>query len=135
MSLLPKSQQSFGGLQGGWLLDGPQRLARIRAGRFVTFRLNAGEHSFTDEGPTGPSKKPLVIALKDGGQYCVRLFAKMDHMDPDSLWENLIEQVPCQQAAKEATHLKVIDLKHVEPAARTQLDPATTFPGINQPQP
>jgi hypothetical protein len=56
---LPKSQQPFGGLQGGWLFDGPQRLARVRMGRFVTFHLNPGEHSFTDAGPTGPSKSLL----------------------------------------------------------------------------
>src|SRR5580704_13943639 len=76
-AFLPKSEQPFGGLQGGWVLDGPQRLARVRAGRFVTFHLNPGEHSFTDEGPTGPSQKALAINIKDGGQYCVRLFAKM----------------------------------------------------------
>ena len=50
---LPKSQQPFGGLQGGWIFDGPLRLARVRAGRFVTFHRSPGEHSFTDAGPTG----------------------------------------------------------------------------------
>ena len=128
---LPKSEQPFGGLQGGWLFDGPQRLARVRMGRFVTFHLSPGEHSFTDDGPTGPSEKPVVINVKDGGQYCVRLFARMVLAGG---WDNLIEEVPCQRAQREAAHLKPIDIKRVEPAVRTEFDPRTTFPGDSQPK-
>ncbi len=124
----PKSEQPFGGLQGGWLFDGSQRLARVRAGRFVTFHLNPGEHTFTDAGPTGSSKKSLVINVKDGGQYCVRLFAKMVNLDVYSQWQNQIEEISCQQAQREAAHLKPIETKRVDPAVRTQLDTATTFP-------
>ncbi|MGA3345819.1 MAG: hypothetical protein ABSC76_13210 [Terracidiphilus sp.] len=127
---LPKSEQPFGGLQGGWVLDGPQRLARVRAGRFVTFHLGPGEHSFTDAGPTGPSKKPLVINVMDGGQYCVRLFAEMVNLE----WDNQIEEVPCQQAQREAAHLKPIETKRVEPVVRAELDSQTTFPGGIQSQ-
>lgn len=133
---LPKSEPPFGGLQGGWVLDGPQRLARVRTGRFATFHLTPGEHSFTDEGPTGASKKPLVINIKDGGQYCVRLFAKMINIaGVYAQWENQIEEVPCQQAQREAAHLKPLDLKRVDPAVRPQFDSQKTFPGVIQSQP
>src|SRR5581483_6989758 len=91
---LPKSRQPF----SGWLVDGQQRLARLRHGRFVTFHLNAGTHSFTTSGPTGPGKEPLVIDVKDGGQYCSRLFAKMTDLQVYARWENQIEDVPCQRA-------------------------------------
>jgi hypothetical protein len=131
---LPKSEQPFGGLQGGWVLDGPQRLARVRTGRFVTFRLSSGEHSFTDEGPTGASKKPLAINVKDGGQYCVRLFAKMIDLGVYAQWDNQIEEIPCQQARREAAHLRPIEIKRVDPAVRAELDPQTTFPGEIQSQ-
>ncbi len=131
---LPKSEQPFGGLQGGWLFDGPQRLARIRMGRFATFHLSPGEHSFTDAGPTGPSKKPLVIKIKDGGQYCVRLFARMINLEIYGQWDNQIEEVPCQRAQREAAHLKPIEIKRVDPAVRAELDSATTFPGEIQSQ-
>jgi hypothetical protein len=126
---LPKSEQPFGGLQGGWLLDGPQRPVRIRVGRFVTFHLNSGEHSFTAVGPTGPSKKPLVIDVQGGGQYCycVRLFAKMINVGVYARWGNEIEEVPCQRAQREAAHLKPVDIKHVDPAVRAELDPAKKF--------
>ena len=129
---LHKGEQPFGGLQGGSLFDGPQLLARVRMGRFVTFHFNPGEHSFTDEGPTGPSKKPLVINVKEGGQYCVRLFAKMMYAQ----WENQIEEVPCQQAEREAAHahLQPIEIKWVDPAVRAELDPATKFPSGGQSQ-
>ena len=110
---LPKSEQPFGGLQGGWVLDGQQRLARVRTGRFVTFHLSPGEHSFTGAGPTGFSQKPLVINVKDGGQYCVRLFAKMINLGVYGQWENQIEEVPCQLAQREAAHLKPVEVKQV----------------------
>jgi hypothetical protein len=132
---LPKSEQPFGGLQGGWFFDGSQRLARVRVGRFVTFHLSPGEHSFTDEGPTGATKKPLVINIKDGGQYCVRLSAKMINLDFYVHWGNQIEQVPCLQAQREVAHLKPIEIKRVDPAVRAELDSQTTFPGEIQSQP
>ena len=127
-SLLPKNEQPFGGLQGGWVLDGPQRLARVRAGSFVTFHLSPGEHTFTDMGPTGASKKPLVINVKDGGQYCVRLFAKVIILWVYDKWDNQIEEVPCQQAQSEAAHLKLVEIKRVDPAVRAQLASQATFP-------
>jgi hypothetical protein len=132
--LLPKSEQPFGGLQGGWVLDGTQRLARVRAGRFATFHFSPGEHSFTDAGPNGASKKPLVINVKDGGQYCVRLFAKMIDLGVYGQWENQIEEVPCQRAQREAAHLKPIETKRVEPAVRAEFDSQMTFPGEIQSQ-
>ena len=131
---LPKSEQPFGGLQGGWVFDGPQRLARVRVGRFVTFRLSPGDHSFTDAGPTGASKKALVIDVKEGGQYCVRLFAKMINLEVYGQWENQIEEVPCQQARRDAAHLRPIEIKQVDPAVRAELDSQTTFPGEIQSQ-
>jgi hypothetical protein len=127
---LPKSEQPF----GGWLFDGSQRLAQVRHGRFVTFHLNPGAHSFTVLGPPGPGKKPLVINVKDGGQYCVRLFAKMINLGVYGRWDSQIEEVPCQQAQRDAAHLKPIEIKQVDPAVRAELDPGTTFRGESQPQ-
>lgn len=132
---LPKNEQPFGGLQGGWLFDGPQRLARLRAGRFVTFHLNPGEHVLTASGPTGPTKKPLVINVKGGGQYCVRVFAKMVNLELYAQWENQIEEIPCHKAQREAAHLKPLDIKKVDPAVRNEVDPATTFPSETPKQP
>ena len=133
-SVLPKNEQPFGGLQGGWVLDGAQRLARVRAGSFVAFHLSPGEHSFTDVGPTGPSKKPLVINVKDGGQYCIRLFAKVIILWVYDKWDNQIEEVPCQRAQREAAHLKPVAIEQVDPAVRAKLDSQTTFAGDIEPQ-
>ncbi|HEV2214022.1 MAG TPA: hypothetical protein VGR64_01955 [Terracidiphilus sp.] len=133
-AFFPKSEQPFGGMRGGWLFDGAQRLARIRAGRFAIFHLNPGEHTFADEGPAGPSKKPLVINVREGGHYCVRLFSKMMNLEVYAQWEDQIEEVPCQQAQREAAHLKPIEIKRVEPAVRSELDPARTIPSEGQTQ-
>jgi hypothetical protein len=127
---LPVSRPPF----SGWLLDGPQRLANIRHGRFATFHFNPGEHSFTVLGPSEPGKDPLVINVKEGGQTCVRLSARMIYLGVYARWDNRIEEVPCQRARREAAHLKPLEIKRVDPASRAELDSATTFPGESQSQ-
>jgi hypothetical protein len=69
-----------------------------------------------------------VINVKEGGQYYVRLSAKMINLEVYAQWDNQTEEVPCQQAQREAAHLKPIETKRVDPAVRAELDPATTFP-------
>jgi hypothetical protein len=49
-------------------------------------------------------------------------------------WDSQIEEVPCQQAQRDAAHLKPIEIKQVDPAVRAELDPGTTFRGESQPQ-
>jgi hypothetical protein len=128
---LPKSQQPF----EGWLFDGPQLLAHVRPGRFMTFHLKPGAHSFgVPWNSVGPGKEPLAVNITEGSQYCFRLSAKMTNYQV-FLWLNsTIEKVPCEQAQREAAHLKPIDIKRVDAAVRAELDPATSFPGSGQPQ-
>jgi hypothetical protein len=133
-SLLPKSTQPF----GGWLFDGPQRVAHVRAGRFLTLHLKAGEHAFTVPWhPDKPGKDALVINVEDGGHYCIRLSAKVTNFEvvPLGRLYSQIEEVPCSRAQTEAEHLKSIEMKRVDPAVRSELDGATTFPRDSQPQP
>jgi hypothetical protein len=126
--LLPRSQQPF----TGWLFDGPLRLAHVRSGRFMTFHLQPGAHSFTVPWhSTRPGKEPHVINIESGGQYCIRLYAKETNLEviPFGAWLNSqLDEVPCQQAQREAAHMKPIETKRVDPAARAELDPTTTFP-------
>jgi hypothetical protein len=131
--VLPSSQQPF----TGWLFDGPQRLAHVRPGRFMIFHLNPGEHSFTVPWhSTGPGKDKLVVNVEGGGQYCVRLYAKMTNFEviPFVRLNSQIEEVPCQQARRDAAHMKPIKIRQVDPAVRAELDPTTTFPSESQPQ-
>ena len=125
----PKSTQPF----GGWLSDGPQRLAHLTHGRFAAFHLKPGAHSFAITGPLGPGKSPLVLNVEDGGQHCVRLYAKVINLQVYGQWDSLIEEVPCERAQHEAAHLKPIEMKHVDAAVRSEIDPATTFPDPAQP--
>ncbi len=127
---LPKSEQAF----GGWLSDGPGRLALIQHGRFASFRLNEGPHTFTVQGPTGAGKESLVLNLKDGGQYCVRLYARMVNVGVYAKWDNKIEEITCQQAERDAAKLKPIDKKKVNPSAIKELDPQVSFPSFDQAQ-
>jgi hypothetical protein len=130
-SLLPSSQQPF----TGWLFDGSQRMARVRPGRFMTFHLNPGAHSFTVPWhSTAPGKDKVVINVEEGSQYCVRLYTKMTNFEviPYEKVNSQIEQVSCQQAQREAAHMKPIEIKQIDPAVRAELDPATTFPSQTQ---
>jgi hypothetical protein len=132
-SLLPKSRQPF----TGWLFDGPQRLAHVRPGRFITFHLNPGAHSFTVPWHSSrPGKEPLLIHVEGGGQYCVRLYAKMMNFEviPYEHFNSQIEEVPCQLAQSEAAHLNPIEIKRVDPAVRAELDPSATFPNASESQ-
>jgi hypothetical protein len=64
-----------------------------------------------------------VINVKDGGKcYCVRLFAKMINLGVYGQWDNQMEEVPCQQAQREAAHLKPVEVKQVDPAVRAEFD-------------
>jgi len=130
---LPRSRQPF----NGWIFDGPQRLAHMHVGRFMTFHLNPGMHSFTVPWRAkGPGKTSLVVNVEDGGHYCVRLYAEFTDLEviPIGWFNSKIEEVPCRQAQLEALHLKPIDSKGIDPAVRAEVDPATTFPVDNQPQ-
>jgi len=131
--LLPKSRQPF----TGWLFDGPQRLAHVSPGRFITLHLDPGAHAFTVPWHSRkPGKDQLLINVEPGGQYCVRLYALMTNFEviPYERLNSQIEEVPCQQAQREAGHMKPIQIKRVETAVRAELDPATTFPGESLPQ-
>ncbi len=131
--LLPKSQQPF----TGWLFDGPREVAHIRPGRFMILHLKPGAHSFTVPWHASqPGKEPLVINVESGGQYCVRLYAKMTNFEaiPYGRLNSQIEEVPCQQAQRESTHMKPIEMKRVDPAVRSEFDPATSFPSVTPTQ-
>lgn len=132
-SLLPRSQQPF----AGWLFDGPQPLVHVRPGRFMAFHLKAGAHSFTVPWHSGhPGKDTLVIYVEDGGQYCVRLYAKMKNFEviPWVSLDSQMEEVPCRLARQKAEHLKPIEIKRVERAVRSELDASTIFPSDSQSQ-
>jgi len=124
--LLPKSRQPF----NGWLFDGPQRLARVQPGRFITFHLSPGTHSFTVPWHSKhPGKEPLVLTIESGHHYCVRLYARMTNYEviPLGYANSQIEEVPCEQATGEAAHLRPINPNRVDSSVRSALDPATTF--------
>lgn len=132
LTLVPVGEQPF----TGWLFDGPQRLAQARAGRFMTFHLAAGTHSFTVPwNSKGPGKKPvLTLNVEEGGNYCIRLSAKYvtgAPVLPVGWADSRIQQVPCQRAFQEARTAKPLESKRVDPAVRANFDPAATFPRQN----
>jgi hypothetical protein len=131
--LLPSSKQPF----TGWLFDGSQPLAHVRPGRFITVHLNPGARTFTVPWhSTRPGKEPLVMNVEGGGQYCVRLYAKMRNIEvlPVTWVNSQIEEIPCTDAQREAAHMKPIEIKWVAPAVRSELDLATSFPNGSQSQ-
>ncbi|HTZ56946.1 MAG TPA: hypothetical protein VMB49_02565 [Acidobacteriaceae bacterium] len=131
--LVPKSQQPF----TGWLFDGTQRLGHISPGRFMTLHFDPGAHSFTVAYHSSRAgKEPLVINVENARQYCVRLYAVMTNFEliPYERLNSQIEEIPCQQAKREAVGMKAIDIKRVDPAVRGEIDPTATFPSESQSQ-
>ncbi len=124
----------------GWLFDGDKRLVHATRGRFMKFAFPAGTHEFTvPYKAKGPGKKAcqpmdcLHLDIESGGHYCVRLSAKDVNaiIVPFGLLDSRIEEVSCQAAFREAGKYKRVDLKRVEPAARSALDASPDFPVVN----
>ena len=131
-TVVPKGTTGF----NGWLFDGDQKLMHAQIGYFATFNLAAGEHQFSvPYHSSHPGTKSLLnLKVEADGHYCVRLFAKYVSASlllPVAYLDSQIEQVPCQQALQEAGGVKPIEMKRVDPGARTKLDNATSFPARN----
>jgi hypothetical protein len=118
----------------GWLYDGNRRMAHSSRGRFMTFRVPAGEHDFRISfNSKKPGKTSLHLIVEDGKHYCVRLSMKnlTPLVVPIGVFDLKIEEVLCTLAIQEAGAYKPIDLKRVEPAARADLDTSSSFPQGN----
>ncbi len=120
----------------GFLYDGSQRMAHARAGRFVVFRLAVGEHDFSASYRSLDPGDPAVhLVLADGDSYCVRLSATSktgSPLIPLGIAHSVIEQVPCDQALKEAGKYKPLELKRIDPAANGKRVSSPSFPKLNQ---
>lgn len=125
---MPAGEMPF----SGWLFDGPQRLAHVRPGHFMTFHFAPGSHSFSVPWKSkAPDKTALVLNVEEGGQYCVRLSAKYVSggvLLPVGWANSRIEQVSCKQGFQEAGTSKPLDSKRVDSGALGELDPSPTFP-------
>ncbi|MGC2621293.1 MAG: hypothetical protein WA414_19775 [Acidobacteriaceae bacterium] len=118
----------------GWIYDGPQRLAREDAGRFVTFRLPVGLHTFSaTTSRKHPGKATIALNLQTGEHACLRL--RMSYVNPAPVvlpvaWvTSKIEEVPCDQATKEAAKTKPLESKRVDAPVRAEVDASPAFPG------
>lgn len=115
----------------GFLFDGNERLAHARGGRFMTFRFPAGEHQFyAAYHPLHPGD-PMHLTIENGGFYCVRLSATYKSgsiMIPLAIFHSSIEQVPCDQAAKEAAEYKPLESKRIVQSVLPKLVSTPGFP-------
>jgi hypothetical protein len=115
----------------GWLFDGQQRLAHARDGRFVTFRLATGQHSFTARLDTDkPGSERVLIDVRDGKHYCIHLYSRVI-LNSALLFVGLdsrLEPVPCRKAAQELGKLKPLEAKRIDPAVLGEVDASVAFP-------
>jgi hypothetical protein len=115
----------------GWLFDGNEKLAHARIGRFMTFQLTPGPHSFSASYRSSrPGSATARIDIQVDHHYCVRLSTRYVnyYVVPISSVAGRIDQVPCQQAFQEAGTTKPLEAKRVEPAVRPELDSSVSFP-------
>jgi hypothetical protein len=126
--LIPFGKAPFAGL----LYDDNQRMAHARGERFMTFRLLVGEHQLSASYHSlAPGDPAVHLKVEDGGHYCVRLSANYRSgsiVIPLAVLHSVIEQVPCDQASKEAWRYKPLELKRIDANVRTKLVSSQTFP-------
>ncbi|HEY1499795.1 MAG TPA: hypothetical protein VGF88_09475 [Acidobacteriaceae bacterium] len=120
----------------GWLFDGQQRLAHAQDDHFVTFRLPAGQHSFTAALDSNkPGTEPVVVDVKDGVHSCFHLYSKVELNDA-LLYVGLagrVEPVPCGDAAEGVGKLKPLEAKRINPAVLAEVD-ASAMPARSDPK-
>ena len=78
-----------------------------------------------------PGDPGLHLKLEDGVHYCVRLSADYRSgsiVVPLAVLHGVIQQVPCDQALKEAGMYRPLGLKWIDPTVRTDLVSTQTFP-------
>jgi hypothetical protein len=127
-AFVPFGQAPFTGL----LYDGAQRMAHAARGRFMSFRLPVGEHQFSASYHSlGPSDPAVRLNVEDGGCYCVRLSANYKSGSialPVAVVHSVIEQVPCDEALKEAGKYKPLQPNRIDPAVRVESLSSQSFP-------
>ncbi len=98
----------------------------------MTFRLPVGEHRFSASYHSLDTGDPAVrLNVEDGGHYCLRMSANYKSgsiVMPLAILHSVIEQVPCDQASKEAARYKPLELKRIDAAVRMTLMDSQTFP-------
>lgn len=102
----------------------------------MSFRVAVGEHQFSASYRLLTAGDPAVhLNVEDGHSYCVRLSANYKGGTialPVAVFHSFIEQVPCDEALKEAQKYKPLQAKRVDPAVRMELLSSQSFPKRNQ---
>ena len=129
-SLVPLSGSAF----YGYVFDGDTEMVNLYFGRFATFNLPAGTHTFS----AGLSKKQppqeadgkLTMELVAGKQYFVSAVYNYTHhvfYIYDSHHAVLTEET-CDYAQEKASKTKLISSGRVAKPERNLLDPTQAFP-------
>jgi hypothetical protein len=115
----------------GWLFDGNQRLAHAKPGRFFTFRLPAGPHTFSATYKSAhPGSSTLQLNVEPDQHYCVNLSVRYLNyvVVPLSTVDSKLRALNCEEASQEASQSKPLELKRIDSQATDKLVLAAAFP-------
>ncbi len=117
------------GIFMGALFDGNQPLAYIRHGRFVTFRLSPGTHTFSASFSNHPAaNSQFTLDLISNGSYFVRAVAESRGIVIVDVPKGLLSSVTCQVAHQEGVKALPLEEKHIPQDAKTAWDAVSMIP-------
>ncbi len=115
------------GMFNGRIMDEYDQLAMLTPGHYVTFYLDPGEHTFSNNSwliarPEGGGH--AEVTLVGGKHYYIATFLRSLPIGLDFR----MEVRTCEQAQKDNDHATPLDPKHLKEYGRPRLVAETTFP-------
>ncbi|MGD0799401.1 MAG: hypothetical protein ABR910_16920 [Acidobacteriaceae bacterium] len=111
----------------GRIMDEYDQLAMLSPGEFVTFNLDPGPHTFSNNSwmiPRPEGGGHVEIDLVAGQHYYVATFLRSVPIG----WDFRMEQRTCQQAQLDNKKTKPLDRKHLKEYGAPRVVSETTFP-------
>ncbi len=126
--LLPKSEDAA---FVGWIYDGPQKLTLLAPGRFGTFTLPAGVHSFSASFSKHPAaNSQLVLTLEPEHSYFVAVTAYQVNtiVTPIGWHHGILAETDCATAQEHAGRQKPVKSRWVDKAVASTHSPSAQLP-------
>ncbi len=111
----------------GRIMDEYEQLAMLTPGHYVTFNLDPGEHTLSNNSwliPRPEGGGHAKVTLIGGKHYYIATFLRSVPIG----WDFRMEVRTCEQAQKDNEHAKPLEPEHLKEFGKARVVTETTFP-------